>query len=278
MPVQNSGPGVAVSLVLHALAGVALAKIAWTIPGPPAPAPASIVWLGEWSHAPIEGSQRGRDEVDSEPGAGSRSPEEEAPTALPNGGAPPASAADDAPPDGAQATRLPQPQPTSPPPVDWAAARKRAIEDAVAESERGASYRSFSFPGTIAEEEEVVEAERQARTERALQPPKTAFDSPSKGRAGLADSTPFGQYVVWITDDCYQTWGTSNPFLVAGAAALFAAPATTCVPGQPRADLFENLKPSYLMSLEERDDRTERLRRADRLGRTETGAVALFGN
>jgi hypothetical protein len=181
----------------------------------------------------------------------------------------------------APATPDPQPPSASGVPIDWAAARRRAIEDTAAERERGASYRSFSFPGTLAEEqafEEEEAEERQARIEVGLPPSKTAFDSPSKGRAGLDDTNAFGQYVVWITDDCYQTYGTSNPFLVAGAAALFLAPATTCVPGEPRGDLFENLKPSYLASRAERDDRAERLGRADRFDRTETGAVASFAN
>jgi hypothetical protein len=278
--VQNSGPGVAISLVLHALAAVALTKIAWKITAPPAPEEARVVWLGEWSLAPSAGAQRGRDEVDSERGAVRNSREGARPAEPNDSGA--ASVTEDVRLRIAPATPDPQPPSASDVPIDWAAARRRAIEDTAAERERGASYRSFSFPGTLAEEQAFEEEgdaeEREAPIGVGLPPPKTAFDSPSKGRAGLDDTNAFGQYVVWITDDCYQTYGTSNPFLVAGAAALFSAPATTCVPGEPRGDLFEGVKPSYLISRAERDDRAERLGRADRFDRNETGAVASFAN
>ena len=103
---------------------------------------------------------------------------------------------------------------------------------------------------------------------RDWSPQRPRSTPPSKGRAGLADTNALGQYVVWITDDCYQTYGAGSPFLVASVRGLFAAPTITCVPVQARNDLFENQKPSYLMSLGEITDRAERLNVADRLGRT----------
>jgi hypothetical protein len=273
--VQNSGAGVAISLVLHALAAVVLARVAWNVTTPAVPAAASVVWLGEWAPAPLPGAQQGRDEVDSEPGSTSDSAEEP-PTPDPVQGERPTNVTDgpsrDAPPAPEQPASSTSPRPA----IDWSEARRRAIEDALAEHQRGASYRSFSFSGTIAQEQALEQAERQAAISAGLEPPKTVFDSPSKGRAGLGDTNPFGQYVVWITDDCYQTYGAGNPFLVASVRGLFAAPTTACVPVQARNDLFENLKPRYLMSLGEITDRAERLQRADRPGRTETGAVAWF--
>lgn len=272
---QNSGPGVAISLVLHALAAVALTRIAWKISTPPEPAGASVVWLGEWSPAPVPGAQQGRDSVDSEPGSTSDAAEEP-PTPDPAQSERPTNVTDGPSSDAPPAPKQPASSTSPRPAIDWSEARRRAIEDALAEHQRGASYRSFSFPGTIAQEQALEQADRQARIDEGLEPPKTAFDSPSKGRAGLADTNALGQYVVWITDDCYQTYGAGNPFLVASVRGLFAAPTITCVAVQSRNDLFENQKPSYLMSLGEITDRAERLQRADRLGRTETGAVASF--
>ena len=272
---QNSGAGVAISLLLHALAAVALARIAWNVPAPPGPPAAAVVWLGEWSPAPVPGAQQGRDDVDSDLGSTSTSADVP-PTPQTVQSEPPTNPGDGSSSAPPAAPEQPAPSTLPRPAIDLSTARRRAIEDAVAEHQRGASYRSFSFPGTIAEEQTFEEAERQARIEVGLQPAKTAFDSPSKGRAGLEDTNPLGQYVVWITDDCYQTFGVGNPFLVASVRGLFAAPTTTCVPVQPRNDLFENLKPSYLMSSDEITDRTERLLRMERLGRTDTGAVASF--
>jgi hypothetical protein len=152
-------------------------------------------------------------------------------------------------------------------------ARQRAIDAVLEEHARGSSYLSFTFPGTIGEEQAFHESERHRRAEAGLQAPLTVFDSPSKGRAGLDEETVLGQYVKWVSDECYQTRGTANPFISWIAHGLYAAPTTTCVKAKPRGDLFASAKPCYLMDADERAAATERLQRIERLRRPTTGAV-----
>jgi hypothetical protein len=140
------------------------------------------------------------------------------------------------------------------------------------ERARAGSYRSLTFPGTIAEQEAFDEVERFRRVERGLQVPLTAFDSPAKGRAGISATNAFGQTIRWISDDCYQTSGTNNLFILPTLQALAGTPVTMCT-RPTRDDLFATAKPDYLMDTEERAATQAMLERRERLRRPTTGAV-----
>jgi hypothetical protein len=140
------------------------------------------------------------------------------------------------------------------------------------ERAREGAYRSLTFPGTIAEHEAFEEAERLRRVESGLQAPLTAFDSPSKGRAGLTDTNPSGQITRWISDDCYQTSGTNTLFVLPSLQALAGTPVTMCT-HPSRDDLFATAKPDYLMDDEERAATDAAIERRERLRRPTTGAV-----
>lgn len=149
-------------------------------------------------------------------------------------------------------------------------APRRAFLDLDSERERADSVRSFSFPGTLAEEQAARAAERLRRSERGLQQPLTVFDSSTKGRAGITEPFGNGQTIRWISDDCYQLLGVSNPFLL---FPDFMAPVTLCGQPGPRDDLFATIKPSYLMDAEERAEADAAFRRREQLRRGTTGAV-----
>lgn len=151
-------------------------------------------------------------------------------------------------------------------------ARRRAASEVLQERAREGAYRSLTFPGTLAEHEAFDEAERFRRVERGLQAPLTAFDSPSKGRAGLSDTSPWGQTTRWISDECAQTSGTNNPFILPSLQALAGMPVTRCT-DPVRDDLFATAKPDYLMDDEERAATDAALERRERLRRPTTGAV-----
>jgi hypothetical protein len=258
---------VAISILLHALAALVVGRVIWVVPAPPPSAKTpSVVWFGAWKPVPEAAEQQGQDNTDSEAGRADQGTvslrETPQDAQIPK-------------PVIAGEPSAPQPPaaPAEPPPaIDWAEARRRAIEDVAEERERAASYRSFSFPGTIDEEQALDESERQRRVVAGLRPPRTAFDSPSKGRAGLTEHNAFGEYIVWRSDECYQTFGTKNIFILPSAQGLFGAPMTICVSTHPREDIFANAKPSYLMGAEEHAERAERLIRLD------TGAIASFGD
>ncbi len=106
-----------------------------------------------------------------------------------------------------------------------------------------------------------------------MQAPLTAFDSPSKGRAGLKERTALGVSVRWVSDDCYETTGTGNLFILPSLQALVDMPATNCVSPQARGDLFVSAKPAYLLDAEEREAAAEREQRIERLRRPTTGVA-----
>jgi hypothetical protein len=130
--------------------------------------------------------------------------------------------------------------------------------------------RSFRFPGTVGEERAFRESEQLRRVERGLQEPLTAFDSPSKGRAGITEGFGNGQVIRWVTDDCYQLLGVSNPFLL---FPDFWAPTTLCAQPGPRDDLFATSKPAYLMDEAERAEADAVFQRRERLRRGPTDVV-----
>jgi hypothetical protein len=151
---------------------------------------------------------------------------------------------------------------------DLIEARRRAAAEVLTEREHANSYRSFAFPGTIAEQRAFDDQARFHRTERGLQAPLTVFDSPSKGRAGMTASTALDSQ-RWVSDDCYQLVDTTGRLWLPG----FWVPATLCVRRQPRADLFEAAKPSYLVNKEEGEAADAEAQRRERLRRPTTGAV-----
>jgi hypothetical protein len=130
--------------------------------------------------------------------------------------------------------------------------------------------RSLRFPGTVGEERAFRESERLRSVERGLQEPLTAFDSPSKGRAGITEPFGAGQAIRWVTDDCYQLLGVTNPWLL---FPDFMAPTTLCSQPGARDDLFATLKPSYLMDDAERAEADAAFQRRERLRRETTGAI-----
>jgi hypothetical protein len=152
-------------------------------------------------------------------------------------------------------------------------ATRQAVRDVLRDRDVDASYRSFLFPGTIAEQQANDEAAARRHEEAGLQAPLTAFDSPSKGRAGLSETSPLGDLkMLWVSDDCYQTTGTNNPFVLDIAKGLYAAPTTFCL-HPTRDDLFISAKPSYLMHAQERAATEKHLQRIERLRRPTTGVA-----
>jgi hypothetical protein len=181
-----------------------------------------------------------------------------------------------------QARPPPLPPPSASPPApaapeqpapDLFEASRRAAAEVLAERNRAGSYRSLTFPGTLAEQQAFEEAERFRRAERGRQAPLTAFDSPAKGRAGITETTPFGRSVRWVSDDCYQTVGSDNPFLLPSTAWMFAIPMTNCTTPPARGDLFASAKPDYLLDADARAAAAAERARRERLRRPTTGVV-----
>lgn len=260
--------GVTTSLLLHAAVAFGLSRVAWKVAEPEPQSPPPVVWFGAWGLDARAGAQRGSDDADSE--AGEPLPDGFEATAPLEPAMPAAERA--AAPEPAQPTSRRDERPAAPT-VDWADVRRRAIDDVVAESERAASYRSFAFTGRIGEQQERFAAagQRQVAAAGDEATGRAVFDLRSRRRAGLDEASPFGEYIVWVNDDCYQTHGTRNVFILPSTLRLYDVPMTNCVKTEPRDDLFAEQKPSYLMSAEELEERAEQWRH------TETGAVAEFG-
>jgi hypothetical protein len=89
----------------------------------------------------------------------------------------------------------------------------------------------------------------------------------------LRETTALGVRVRWISDECYQTLGTGNLFVLPSVLGLYAFPTTLCVGAQPRGDLFWDAKPAYLMNGAEREATAEKEQRMERLRRPTTGTV-----
>ncbi len=88
----------------------------------------------------------------------------------------------------------------------------------------------------------------------------------------MSERTVTGDYVRWVSDDCYQTFRGSNLFVLPSLRGLAGMPMTNC--SRPvRDDLFAEAKPDYLMSDEERAEAAQRFRRREQLRRATTGAV-----
>jgi hypothetical protein len=257
--------GVPLSLALHVVVALVASRFAWQMQQPIAKPPIRAIWLTAPIAPPaIPPAGQQTDPIPQQPIA----PNEE--ITQPAKGLPPRPTDQVSPSDSTPtATQPPTPSPRFL--DDLSEARQRALESALQEEERALSYRSFTFPGTLGEQQSSRESERHRRAEAGLQAPLTAFDSPSKGRAGLSEQTAFG-YVRWLSDECYQISGNTNLFLLPSAQAL-SGPTTACVRARPRGDLFENAKPSYLMDASERDATAERLQRLDRLRRPTTGTA-----
>jgi hypothetical protein len=261
--------GIGVSLLLHALAVLGLSRVALNPPRIATEPIASVVWLTLPQPTPQS----------SEPPASLPSPTTPPPddarrrerasdktpatreTPRPTERTPPERAV--APPAPAQ-----EPERT----IDFDESRRRAAAEVVTAQDPADSRRSFTFPGTIAEQRAFDEDERLRRVERGLQAPLTAFDSPSKGRAGLTAHTALDS-LAWVSDDCYRLADTSGHVWLPG----FMLPATICLKRHPRADLFAAVKPSYLMDTDEHRAADAEAQRRERLRRPTTGAVMPLG-
>ncbi len=261
--------GVPLSLALHALVALGASRFAWQPPQSGAKPAPRVAWLTAPAPAPVIPPKNEELKLKESP----RQPSSTAEVAIEHESEESAPPADQVRAEPTETTTTQPPEPTRRPLTDLADARQRAIDALLEERERGSSYRSFTFPGTLAEEQAFAESARHRRAEAGLQAPLTVFDSPSKGRAGLDEKTVLGAYVKWVSDDCYQTRGTANPFILSIVQGLYTAPTTTCVAATPRGDLFASAKPSYLMDADERAAATERLQRIERLRRPTTGAV-----
>ena len=257
--------GVPLSLALHVVVALVASRVVWQTQQPIATRAIRAIWLTAPITPPATPpSGQPADPIPQQPIA----PNEE--TTQPARGSPPRPT-DQGPPSDSTPTATQPPTPSPRFLDDLSEARQRALESALQDEERALSYRSFTFPGTLGEQQSLRESERHRRAEAGLQAPLTAFDSPSKGRAGSSEQTAFG-YVRWLSDECYQTSGNTNLFLLPSVQGL-PGPTTVCVRARPRGDLFENAKPSYLMDASERDAAAERLQRLDRLRRPTTGTV-----
>lgn len=262
--------GVALSLALHALVAIGVSRFAWRTLQPEAKPTPRVVWLSAPPPTPVVPVESDRESGPQRPS----SPNEDTPVTIERESEQPAAPTDrTAQPEPAQTQTTQPPAPARRPLVDLSEARQQAIDTVLKERERGSSYLSFTFPGTLGEQQAFDESERHRRAEAGLQAPLTAFDSPSKGRAGLDEQSPLGQYTRWVSDDCYQTFGTDNLFVLPIAQGLYSAPTTNCMRVQPRDDLFANAKPAYLMDADERAAANERHQRIERLRRPTTGAV-----
>jgi hypothetical protein len=271
---RPSSGGIPLSLVLHALVALGVSRIASHAPEPVVGrTPATFMWITAPRSAPTSEQPPAEPQLSAEPEPAT---EPDAADGVPAA----ANEPDRTPAAGAIATLTEPAENTGSPrasdlgslPDDLTEARRRAIESLATERERGSSYRSFIFPGTLAEQQAFAESEGHRRTEAGLQAPLTAFDSPSKGRAGLSERTSLGQYVRWVSDDCYETLGTGNLFVLPSAEWLYSMPTVNCVDPRPRSDLFASAKPAYLMDAKERAAADERLQRIERLRRPTTGA------
>jgi hypothetical protein len=158
------------------------------------------------------------------------------------------------------------------PAPDFVEERRRAAADLLEDGARADSRRSFSFPGTIAQQRAFEESERFRRRERGLQPPLTVFDSPAKGRAALPEEQMVVYGVHWVSDDCYVFREPPDRFAVMGLL-IPPVPPTTCPRRPARTDLFATAKPSYLMGDEERAAVDAETQRREHLRRPTTGAV-----
>lgn len=251
------------SVALHALALYGLMRAGWQTPRPVTQRQATIVWLAAAPAPPPPASEArpspAEPNLGSEDGSRAEPAGVRAPRRVPTSRSPPAEVLP-VPPTAAQSAA---------PAPDLAEARRRATTNALEDAERAGAHRSFAFPGTIAQQRAFDEAERNRRREHGLQPPLTVFDSPAKGRAGLAEEPagPFG--VHWVSDDCYVFREPTERFILPG---LFVEP-TTCTRRLARADLFVTAKPSYLMHEDERAAVDAETQRRERLRRPTTGAV-----
>jgi hypothetical protein len=121
--------------------------------------------------------------------------------------------------------------------IDWEREARRVVESAREQRERDARYRTFSL-------NDVVPGSPRGEPGRR----KSVFDSPAAGRAGLSYQDASGATVRWISDACYSvSGGVGNLFAFPLSVAAADLPNVTCVRLIPRSDLFEHVKPGYLL-------------------------------
>lgn len=262
--------GIGLSLLVHALVLCGLLRAFWGTPKrSAAPAlQAAIVWLAP-EPAP-SAPEEGPAPAGAAAGLAGASRREDAPArarrSVPeNRTAPKAAITPSAPSPGEARAAAP----SGPSASELVEARRRATVAVLKDGARADARRSFSFPGTIAQQRAFDESERLRRRERGLGPPLTVFDSPARGRAALPEE-PTGPYGVhWVSDDCYVFREPLDRFILPG---LFVEP-ITCTRRLGRTDLFLTAKPSYLMGDEEPARVDAETRRRERLRRPTTGAI-----
>jgi hypothetical protein len=271
---------VVVSLALHGLALVGLSWFALQPLQPGLPAQPILVWLipptapNVPEPAPVDLASAGAasEPTRAEPAPSTRPPIQPEPRREPSRERErqkPAGAGEAVTPTGAgDETPLQSTPPRPRPSLSPAEARQRAVDSVLEERQRGSSYRSFTFPGTIAEQQKLDADEALRRSEAGLQAPLTVFDSPSKGRAGLDEHAVPGEHFRWVSDACYQNVEMNTAF----AFVPLMTP-TLCARSRPREDLFVSAKPTYLMGAEERQAATKRVQRLEHLLRPTTDAV-----
>jgi hypothetical protein len=254
--------GVLASLALHGLVVLTLSRLAWPTSERAAAlsqAP-TFVWLMASSPSAVPEPS----EADSTPPE-PRPPKTETQSRA---RAPTRTATDHRATESRSRGASPAVAPTHGPSLDPTEARRLAVEAVLEDRAQASSYRSFAFPGTIGEQRAFDEDGAQRREEAGLQAPLTAFDSPSKGRAGLEEVAVPGEHFRWISDSCYQPVGMGNPFTLVPLMTP-----TLCARTHPRGDLFVSAKPTYLMSAAERQATAKHIERIERLRRPTTGAA-----
>jgi hypothetical protein len=268
-----SRSGIGLSLLVHALAVCALMQAVWQTPQRSADRvlQGEIVWLGA-KPAPAAPEER---PAPTQPGHGLADDSRIGSAPVRSRRSQPAkrTAAEAAivAPSAPSPNEPLTPAPSGPSAPDLAEARRRVTVGVLEEGARADARRSFAFPGTIAEQRAFDESERIRRRERGLGPPLTVFDSPAKGRAGLAEE-PAVYGVHWVSDDCYVFREPTERFAVLGML-IPPVPPTTCTRRLGRTDLFVTAKPSYLMGTEERAAVDAEIQRREVLRRPTTGAV-----
>src|SRR5689334_17243725 len=171
---MRPGTAIGLSVIAHALAAAGLTVASFRALRTPEATPASIAfWVTAPQPAPPPPSVPAPPEQQPSPQSPERPRRVEVPTTR--GTEPNAPSAPTTPP------AAPSPRSASRA-LELEDARRRAAVEVLEERARNGAYRSFTFPGTIAEQEAFDEAERFRRVERGLMPPLTAFDSPAKGR------------------------------------------------------------------------------------------------
>jgi hypothetical protein len=234
----RSRRAIAASIILHAALVLAVSRGSWrAADGDDREPPPAVVWLSETMPTRIDAAADVRehrsppDDTDASEvvdAAEAADPAAEAAEAADR--ADPANPAD---PVDAPRRAIVEAQ------IDWQREARRVVDSAREQREREARYRTFSLSDVVPGSPPQGEP----------RPRRSVFDSPAAGRAGLSYQDASGATVRWISDACYSvSGGVGNIFAFPLSVAAADLPNVTCVRLIPRSDLFEHIKPAYLLT------------------------------